>query len=127
MLHCLLRSMNLPQEVVVWRLLPAIRKEFVLGLKAKGYAQKDIAKKLNITPAAVSQYLSRKRANTRITLNESSRKEIRASIEIIAQSTHPKIALQELSRVVEYCRRQRILCAQCDIRKEACDICFGSR
>ena len=119
--------MDLPQEVVIWRILPALRKEFVLGLKKKGFSQKLIAQKLHVTPAAISQYMSNKRANARVSFNEKSRIEIAKSIERISTSDDPKIALQELSRVVEFCRRERILCANCDIRKSACDICFGNQ
>ncbi len=120
-----MHEMDLPQEIVVWRIIPAIRKEFVFGLKQKGLSQKKIATYMNITPAAVSQYVNKKRAQTNIIFNEKSRQEIARAIEHIAATEDPKIALQELSRVTEFCRRQRILCSNCDIRKSNCDICFG--
>jgi uncharacterized protein len=52
-----------PQEVEVFYILPAIRRELSIALKAAGRSQKDIAKLLGVTEAAVSQYLSAKRAN----------------------------------------------------------------
>ncbi len=52
-----------PQEVEVYYLLPAIRRELSLALKASGKAQHEIAKLLGVTDAAVSQYVSKKRGN----------------------------------------------------------------
>lgn len=53
---------SMPQEIEVWYVFPAIRREFALKLKQKGYTQKQIAQKMNLTEAAVSQYLKLKRA-----------------------------------------------------------------
>lgn len=52
-----------PQELEVWYLLPAIRKRVALGLIETGLSQKDIAKLMFITEAAISQYKKDKRAN----------------------------------------------------------------
>ncbi|MFH1405899.1 MAG: hypothetical protein ABIG52_01635 [Nanoarchaeota archaeon] len=51
-----------PQEIEVWYILPAIRKELVLALKEKGHTQKEIASFLNVTEPAISQYTKEKRA-----------------------------------------------------------------
>jgi predicted transcriptional regulator len=51
-----------PQEIEVWYLLPALRREVAMRFKSEAYSQKDIAKLMDITPAAVSQYLHNKRA-----------------------------------------------------------------
>ncbi|MDP2750253.1 MAG: helix-turn-helix domain-containing protein [Nanoarchaeota archaeon] len=51
----------LPQEIEVWYVLPALRKEMVSAMVKKGLKQKDIAKVMGITEASVSQYLSGKR------------------------------------------------------------------
>jgi len=120
-----MKIMDLPQEIVIWRIIPSIRKEFVLGLKKKGLSQKNIADRLNVTPAAISHYVNNKRAQTSVIFNAKSRAEIKKSVEKIAKSEDPKIGLQEISHVTEFCRRQRILCSNCDIRKSNCDICFG--
>jgi hypothetical protein len=52
----------LPQEVEVWYILPAIRKEFTEVMMKQGFKQKHIAKILGVTEAAVSQYKNSKRA-----------------------------------------------------------------
>jgi len=54
--------MRMPCEVVVWKILPAIKARLAKDLKAKGMSQKKIAQVLDLTEAAVSQYLSGKRA-----------------------------------------------------------------
>lgn len=52
----------LPQEVEVWYILPAIRKEFTEVMMKQEFKQKYIAKILGVTEAAVSQYKNSKRA-----------------------------------------------------------------
>ena len=52
----------LPQEIEVRYILPTIRKEFAIALAERKLNQKEIASLLDVTPAAVSQYLSNKRA-----------------------------------------------------------------
>ena len=51
-----------PQEIEVWYILPKIRSAIALELKNKGIAQKKIAEIMDVTPAAISQYLHNKRA-----------------------------------------------------------------
>jgi len=51
-----------PQEIEVWYVLPKIRSAIALELKNKEMPQKEIAKIMGITPAAISQYLHNKRA-----------------------------------------------------------------
>ena len=52
-----------PQEIEVWYVLPTIRKELSEELVKQGLSQKEIALKLRLTEAAVSQYINEKRAN----------------------------------------------------------------
>ncbi len=51
-----------PQELEVWYLLPAIRKRLAIALISKGKSQKEVAKTMFLTEAAVSQYKKAKRA-----------------------------------------------------------------
>ena len=54
----------LPQEIDVWYLIPALRKEVAQVLSSKHHMkQKEIARLLHVTEAAISQYKSSKRAN----------------------------------------------------------------
>jgi uncharacterized protein len=72
--------MRTPQEIDVWYILPAVRREIALALVKKGLKQKDIAKKLGMTEAAVSQYIKNKRAKA-IELPAEIRKDIRKAAE----------------------------------------------
>jgi len=55
---------KVPCEIITWYILPAIRRELAAVMINKyGMYQKDAAKFLGVTDAAVSQYLSRKRGN----------------------------------------------------------------
>jgi hypothetical protein len=55
--------MRQPQEIEVWYVLPAIRREFAKGMIEKhGMSQKETASVLGVTDSAVSQYLKSKRA-----------------------------------------------------------------
>jgi predicted transcriptional regulator len=52
----------MPQEIEVWYVIPAIRRELAKEMARSKLKQKDIAKLLGLTEPAVSQYLKSKRA-----------------------------------------------------------------
>ena len=75
--------MKVPCEIILWHILPAIRKEFARGLmKNYGLNQKQVAELLGITPAAVCQYLSNKRGYYKLT-DDNILNEIEKSIDIL--------------------------------------------
>ncbi len=77
--------MKTPCEIIVWNIVPVIRKEFAKNLiKKHGFNQKKIAEKLGITESAVSRYISGKRGVLEITDDEIL-EEIRKSTNIIAK------------------------------------------
>ena len=49
--------MKAPCHAVIWYLLPAIGMELARELVRRGMPQKEVAKRLGITPAAVSYYV----------------------------------------------------------------------
>lgn len=53
--------MKLPCEEALWYTLPRIRADIARELVDSGMPQKDVAEKLGVTPAAISQYLHKKR------------------------------------------------------------------
>lgn len=63
-----------PQEIQLWVLIPAIKKEIARFLtKDKNMPQKEVSKLLKTTPASISQYLHGKRGskiNFKATINE---------------------------------------------------------
>ncbi len=52
----------LPQEIEVWYVLPALRCQMAKSFLEQGFSQKQTAKTLGVTEAAVSQYVHAKRA-----------------------------------------------------------------
>ena len=101
----------MPQEIEVWYILPALRKEFTKIMVEKGLTQKEVAKKLFITEAAVSQYLRGKRAGA-FEFNDKIKPEIRSSVERVLQTGN---IIQEFQIL---CRKIRESGFLCDIHKK---------
>ena len=77
----------LPSEIQVWYLLPVIRKELARVLvKEEGLSQKDTARLLGVTAAAISQYFKEKRGND-ISLDKKMIKEIRLHAKRLKEET----------------------------------------
>jgi len=82
-------------EEIVWYLLPLIRKEFAKSLiKDHGLTQRKAAEKLGITEAAVSQYVSKKRGDLKVTnpliqreIKESTKRIINGDIQVMKTET----------------------------------------
>ncbi len=53
--------MIFPCEKAVWYYLPQIRADMAIELVKSGLSQSQTAKKLGVTPAAISQYIHKKR------------------------------------------------------------------
>lgn len=112
-----------PQEVEVWYILPAIRKELVITLKEKKHSQKEIAKLLNVTEAAISQYTKAKRAKD-IKLNDEVKKFIKEAAEKIKDS---KTAYQQIQKINDFIKHSKALCEihmQLEGNLKNCDICY---
>ena len=86
-----------PCEYMIWNGIPAIRKELAETLiKQFGLSQREAAEKLGLTPAAICQYLSKKRGKNN-TFDLSIMKEIIISAERIMNNNGNDV-------VVETCR-----------------------
>lgn len=104
--------MRHPQEIEVWYIMPAIRKEFCRILLYKhNFTQKEIAKRLNITEAAVSQYKKEKRGQ-HVNLSEGVLSEITKSVSKIADKT--STVFRETQNILNYIRDTSTIC---DIHK----------
>lgn len=102
---------SLPQEIEVWYIIPAVRKELAKLLTKKYELSYEKAGKiLGISKAAVSQYLSDKRAN-KIKLNTLTKKEIAKSAKIIFEN--PKLAIQEIQRILKHMKENKCSCDVC--------------
>jgi uncharacterized protein len=113
-----------PQEVEVFYILPAIRRELSIALKELGKPQKEIAKLLGVTEAAVSQYISQKRAN-----------DVQFPIEMKHQikAAAPKITdhasmIAETQAILTSAKADRFICKMheqvTDNIPRGCNVCF---
>ena len=101
----------LPQEIEVWYIIPAVRKELAkLFTRKYEMSYESAGKILGISKAAVSQYLSNKRAN-KIKLRPEVKKEIAKSAKIVAEN--PKLALVEMQRILKFMKDRKCSCDVC--------------
>jgi len=104
-----------PCEFMMWHGIPVIRREIARSIIENFHLnQKETAKKLGVTPAAISQYLSGKRGKLQV-----ENKEILAEIRYSAKKI---IEEGETSIVTETCRICKIM-RQKGILQFTCDAC----
>ena len=125
------RKWLMPQEVEVWYVLPAIRRELAKIMKfEKGQAQKRIARMLGVTEPAVTQYMlkdSPKRSRgDRIEIPKKILPELAKSADTIidawAKADNDDNAYEattrEINRLIKVLRDAGVLC---DIHREHCE------
>lgn len=112
----------LPQEIEVWYIIPAVRKEIAKQLTSKyEFSYEKAGRALGISKAAVSQYISDKRAN-KIKLNNETKKEIEKSTKKIAENQ--KVALEEMQRILKFMKDSKCSCDVCKrYNKDVLDYC----
>ncbi len=94
--------MKIPCEIVVWYVLPMIRRELSRELvQAHGMTQAEVARMFGVTDAAISQYLKKKRGSMpeveALPIYEDFLAEIHRSAESI--STHRSDFYSEMCRL----------------------------
>ncbi|MCS3923657.1 transcriptional regulator [Methanosalsum natronophilum] len=94
--------MKMPCQTVVWDVLPAIKAAIVEELVNNGFSQQEIAKKLDTTPSAISQYISKKRGY-RIVFEDNIRTSIRAIAEDMKADNVDNLEM----RICDVCRQLR--------------------
>lgn len=116
----------MPQEIEVWYLIPALRRELAkVFIKDYKMSQKEAADILGITSAAISQYLNSKRGSE-IKFSNGEIAEIKMAAEKIAGGK--KSAMKEIYELSVLMKKSKAICAihrsrERGISKE-CDICF---
>lgn len=101
----------LPQEIEVWYIIPAIRKELAKQLTKKhDLSYEKAGAILGVSKAAVSQYLSNKRAN-KVKLNAETCKEVAKSAKLIAEN--PRLAMTEVQRILKFMKDKKCSCDVC--------------
>ena len=112
-----------PQEIEVWYVLPAVRKELVLALQERNLSQKEIAHLLNLTEPAVSQYLHSKRAKD-VTFPPDVKEFI---VKACAKIKDQESAYQQIQKINEFIKKTKAICKiHMSVEKgiEGCDVCY---
>ncbi|MEI6847767.1 MAG: helix-turn-helix domain-containing protein [Chlorobiaceae bacterium] len=90
--------MIFPCEKAVWYYLPQIRADLAIELVQTGMTQSQAANKLGVTPAAISQYIHKKRGK-KLEKSKMYSKEIKAAVNKICEEA----SIDELSVIVCKC------------------------
>ncbi len=112
-----------PQEVEVFYIIPAIKRELAISMKERGYKQKDIAKKLQATEPAISYYLASKRA-TEFKFALPIKKEIKDAVPKIKDSKTLTAVIQNLLRKVNNSKATCSICRKKVLLEDNCNLCF---
>jgi predicted transcriptional regulator len=99
----------LTQKLELNYLIPAIRKHFIKILEQQGMNDSEIAKRLQITKAAVSQYKHKKRGKE-IKFPEKIMKQIKKSAMAIKNG---KNANMEILNIINKMKKSRQICIIC--------------
>ena len=119
---------TMPQELEVRYILPAIRRELAKALILNHkLSQKETAKLLGLTEAAVSQYIHSKRAKE-VVFSKEIVEEIMKSAERILENKTKQKVMSETFRISNLAKVKHILCdlhrAQSKDDLAKCNICF---
>ena len=116
-------KLHTPQEVEVHYILPALRKALMNEMKSRGLTQKEIAKLLQVTEPAISQYASGKRA-TSVVFND----KIVDAINAVAANVHTDTELRSHTQLLlKVIKDERVTCGVCKTVTSApsdCNVCF---
>ncbi len=85
-------------EISSRKVLPAIRKELVIELMSLNKKQSEIAKLLDVTPAAINQYFKGKRAKVKLNSDE------KKIIKILAKTIMNKDE-EETKQICSLCKK----------------------
>ncbi|MBT3465093.1 transcriptional regulator [archaeon] len=116
--------LSTPQEVEVWVIIPAIRSRIAKNLSISGLKYREIAKFLDITIPAVSQYINDKRAK-KIKFSKEVEEIIKTSSEKIMQGE--STIRYELQKILSKIKEKKETCVACGTysnTKKDCDICY---
>lgn len=112
--------MEMPQELEVWYVIPALRREFAKLMISNGMKQREAAKKLGIAESAVSHYLKSKRANT-VKFNKKIEEEIKKAVGRILENKTS--VMQEMQDMIRKIRRAGVLCKLHKTGVKGCGVC----
>ena len=116
----------MPQEIEVWYILPAIRRELAKTMiEDFKLSQKEVANNMYLTESAVSQYMNSKRAKE-VIFTEAVLSEIKKSASKIVEDS--KTLVPEMLRICDLTAVKQVMCEihkkQDVVLPENCDICL---
>jgi len=119
-------SKIMPQEIEIWYLIPALRREFAkIFIKDYNLTQRQTAKILGITEAAISQYLNLKRGNE-IKFSKKNLNKIKKFADEIMEN--PETLLKNLYNLCVSLRESKVICELHKSHDKSipknCDVCF---
>jgi len=115
-------KLHTPQEVEVHYILPAVRKALAQQLKDRGLSQKEIARVLNVTEPAVSQYINAKRGN--VAFNDVIQEAVKLASQNLTTHTELMAHTQSLLKVIKEQGITCTLCKEITSAPPACRACF---
>lgn len=118
----------LPNELEAQVVVPALRSALAKKLSDKGLKQKEIAGKLHLTQAAISQYINHKRAKIKDRFTPSIEKEIDITVERLQDCTQDLVGAAEILRLCNKVKQDPSFCklhmsVDDEVPKD-CKICF---
>lgn len=119
--------MRHPQEVEVWYIIPAIRREMAAVMKDFGVKSREIAKLLDVTEAAVSQYGKSKRG-CEVVFPGDVKERISLAAERVMRK--PSRLVEETTAVCSLIRKKGVLCKvhrRVSKDLEGCSICIQKK
>ena len=103
--------LTLPQEIEVWYIIPAIRRELSIWLTRDArMSYEKVGQILGISKAAVSQYINGKRA-TKIKLHERAEEELRRNCQSLAERKSNSVKV--ITDVLRFIRKNKLHCERC--------------
>ena len=117
----------MPQEIEVWYLIPALRRELTKVLiKGHGLTQRKVAEILGVTEAAISQYINSKRGNE-VHFSKKDMVEIKKAAKCIVDKNQD--CVESIYDLCVHFRGSKLLCYIHRKRDKnvpkSCNACFG--
>jgi predicted transcriptional regulator len=103
--------MKIPCELIVWYVLPSIRRELARELVEKHHlSQAEVARRFGVTDAAISQYLKSKRGTSKDLENSGKYEDFKKEIEVSAfRIMNGSDMVTETCRICEMVKRSGML------------------
>jgi predicted transcriptional regulator len=103
--------MKIPCELIVWYVLPSIRRELARELVQKYHlSQAEVARRFGVTDAAISQYLKAKRGTSTEIENSGNYHEFKSEVEVAAfRMMNGSDIVTETCRICEMVKKSGML------------------